>query len=392
MSTPDAPATPLTNFNSALPHDSPYLVLFPKGLVALFDEEFDEQVARFTAEGGGVIYVVKTKDEVEEDSSPSYSYHLTSQLTYSPTTSLHLHSSNAVLLWISSPLLPHNYTSPIYLEAKKYCTKLCMPSLSCGVKPWFDAFNGARGGGKDGDSKMVIQRAVEQARSSGIHPNILRIPPKLLNNSSPPNTPHGHANMWIKAIQGVTKLTHDVSSGTASQEINFWLSLERALGGIETQLRSDEVNMVMEYLRNAKRYLRNVHKYNQLIKYFPLNELLSAMDLEKIQESLVLIFRHINRKLKLSPYPIHRALPLVEAISRCRTRCTRPLIAYLDRLNIFQMWDDLIKEFTNVAHKVMRKREVDSTHASYMPSYDSTLASMIFLMAKRALLCSRTTT
>lgn len=26
--------------------------------------------------------------------------------------------------------------------------------VSCGVKPWFDAFVGARGGGKDGDSKM----------------------------------------------------------------------------------------------------------------------------------------------------------------------------------------------------------------------------------------------
>lgn len=28
--------------------------------------------------------------------------------------------------------------------------------VSCGVKPWFDAFVGARGGGKDGDTKMGI--------------------------------------------------------------------------------------------------------------------------------------------------------------------------------------------------------------------------------------------
>jgi hypothetical protein len=39
-------------------------------------------------------------------------------------------------------------------------------------------------------------------------------------------------------------------------------------------------------------------------------------DLDKIQESLLLIFGHINHKLKLSPYPICGALPLVEAISR----------------------------------------------------------------------------
>jgi len=29
--------------------------------------------------------------------------------------------------------------------------------VSCGVKPWFDAFVGARGGGKDGDTKMGTQ-------------------------------------------------------------------------------------------------------------------------------------------------------------------------------------------------------------------------------------------
>ena len=53
----------------------------------------------------------------------------------------------------------------------------------------------------------------------------------------------------------VTKLNRDVASGTASQEINFWLTFERALEGIEAQLRSDEVNMVMDCLRNAKRFL-----------------------------------------------------------------------------------------------------------------------------------------
>jgi len=40
-----------------------------------------------------------------------------------------------------------------------------------------------------------------------------------------------------------------------------------------------------------------VHKYNQLMKDFPLNELLSAT---KVRDSLVLIFGHLNKKLKLS--------------------------------------------------------------------------------------------
>ena len=60
--------------------------------------------------------------------------------------------------------------------------------------------------------------------------------------------------MRIKSIQVVTKLNGDVASVTASQGINFWLSLERALEGIEAQLRSEEVGMVMDCLRNEKRF------------------------------------------------------------------------------------------------------------------------------------------
>jgi hypothetical protein len=52
----------------------------------------------------------------------------------------------------------------------------------------------------------------------------------------------------------VTKLTKYISSGTASQEINFWLSLKRVLEGIEAQFRSEEAGMVMDALRNVRRF------------------------------------------------------------------------------------------------------------------------------------------
>ncbi|KAG6328669.1 hypothetical protein ID866_10419 [Astraeus odoratus] len=80
---------------------------------------------------------------------------------------------------------------------------------------------------------------------------------------------------------------------------------------METQLRSEEVNMVMECLRNAKRF----HATVSFIADTGLNTSMDV-DLDKTQESLVLIFGHINRKVKRSPYPIRRALLLVEAISR----------------------------------------------------------------------------
>lgn len=263
----------------------------------------------------------------------------------------------------------------------------------------------------------VIHRAVEQARAASNRPSLSDIPPKLLNDSTFLNTLHNHVNQWIKSIQAITKLSRDVSSGTASQEINFWLSLERALEGIENQLRSDEVNMVMDCLRNAKRFRATVsfiadtglkdatdtgtsgnrlfqwglahhafvvHKFNQLMKDFPLNELLSATDLDKIQESIVMIFGHLNRKLKLSPYPIRRALPLVEAISRdFNDQLLRVLTSHrllytpyetFERLlsqtmNIFRTWDDHIKEFTNVAREVTKKRSEKFIPIKVVPAH-----------------------
>lgn len=43
----------------------PVLGAFPDELVSLFDDEFEDKVSRFAAEGGGVIYVVKVKEESE---------------------------------------------------------------------------------------------------------------------------------------------------------------------------------------------------------------------------------------------------------------------------------------------------------------------------------------
>ena len=51
------------------------------------------------------------------------------------------------------------------------------------------------------------------------------------------------------------------------------------------------------------------------MKDFPLDDLLSATELDKIKSSLTLIFGHL-RKIRNTKYPIQRCLRLVEAISR----------------------------------------------------------------------------
>ncbi|KAI0089933.1 dynein heavy chain, N-terminal region 1-domain-containing protein [Irpex rosettiformis] len=429
ISTPDGPTEPAIPFDPAIFRSyllallPPLIAATPEDVELLFDEDFDARVTRFAGEGGGVIYIVKKKDEVEDDSQPTYTYYWPTQVTYHPSivTTLVIMKRSQTQATLD-PLIP--LASQLQILNLPGGNETPYESLyavvNAGVKPMFEAFVGSRGSGKDGDAKMgipmtkkkfaelelsllhlqqnveipethliihpVIQRAVEQARDAGSRPGLSNVPPRLLNDSTFLNTLHNNVNSWIKSIQTVTKLNRDVSSGTASQEINFWLSLERALENIEVQLRSDEVNMVMDCLRNAKRFratvsfiadtglkdaIDTVHKYNVLMKDFPLNELLAATDLEKIQEAIGLIFQHIIRKLKLSPYPIRRALPLVEAISKdfndqlLRVLSSQRLLytpyETFERLlsaamENFRIWDDNIKEFTNVARDVTRKR------------------------------------
>ena len=162
--------------------------------------------------------------------------------------------------------------------------------------------------------------------------------------------------------------------------------MEKALEVIERQIKSDEVTLTLNVLKAAKRFhattsfyagarlketTEKVHKYNQLMRDFPINELLSATDIGKVKESLYLIFGHLNRKLKLSPYPIKKALSLVEAISRdlndqilkllgnCRLMYVKhdefEKIMSNDE-EVFYTWDACMKDFTNVAREVARKR------------------------------------
>ena len=103
------------------------------------------------------------------------------------------------------------------------------------------------------------------------------------------------------------------------------------------------------------------------MKDFPLNDLLSSTGLVKVHESL--IFSHLSRKLRISPYP----LPLIEAISRdfndallriltCHWLACTPyptfdhLLAQTTARGIFKTWVYLMTEFTNVTRQVTKKR------------------------------------
>uniref|UniRef100_A0A1A8G9X4 Cytoplasmic dynein 1 heavy chain 1 n=2 Tax=Nothobranchius TaxID=28779 RepID=A0A1A8G9X4_9TELE len=194
-------------------------------------------------------------------------------------------------------------------------------------------------------------------------------------------------NRWIREIQKVTKLDRDPASGTALQEISFWLNLERALNRIQEKRESPEVLLTLDILKHGKRFhatvsfdtdtglkqaVETVNDYNPLMKDFPLNDLLSASELDKIRQALIAIFTHL-KKIRNTKYPIQRALRLVEAISRdlssqlLKVLGTRKLmhVAYEEFekvmvacFEVFQTWEDEYEKLQVLLRDIVkRKRE-----------------------------------
>jgi hypothetical protein len=120
----------------------------------IFEDEFEERVARFAAEGSGVMYATKIKHDIGDDAPPTYTYHLAAHLTYSPSQVM------TVALIKRTPLL--DPTAPLATQIHVLNLfggddtpyESLHALVSVGVKPWFEAFAGSRGGGKDVDSKM----------------------------------------------------------------------------------------------------------------------------------------------------------------------------------------------------------------------------------------------
>ncbi|CAK5084784.1 unnamed protein product [Meloidogyne enterolobii] len=134
---------------------------------------------------------------------------------------------------------------------------------------------------------------------------------------------------WIKAIQKVTNMDRDPSSGTALQEATFWINLEKALNKITTLHDSIEVITTLDVLKAGKRFhvttsfesdtglkekLTTAIDYNVLMKDLPLSELLGASDLDSLRQAVLNIF-NVFKKLRNTKYPVKRAMQFFNTIS-----------------------------------------------------------------------------
>jgi len=192
-------------------------------------------------------------------------------------------------------------------------------------------------------------------------------------------------NRWIREIKKVTKLDRDPSTGTALQEISFWLNLERALNKIMERRESVEVTLTLDILRYGKRFiatagfdsdtglkeaLETAKDYNSLMKDFPLNELISATEFSKITIAIQSIFNHL-KKIRNSNYPLNRAIQFIEAISKDLTTqllkvlsTQRLMIISFDDFEktikscfaVFTAWDDEYEKLQAILRDLAKRK------------------------------------
>ncbi len=233
-----------------------------------------------------------------------------------------------------------------------------------------------------------------------VHPAVASVIKKAVENNTKPkvadfgdkvedstflNNLQNQVSKWIREIQKVTKLDRDPSSGTALQEVSFWLNLERALLRIQEKRESPEVALTLDVLKHGKRFhatvsfdtdtglkqaIATVNDYNPLMKDFPINDLLSATELDRIRLSVQAIFTHL-RKIRNTKYPIQRALRLVEAISRdvvtqlLKVLGTRRLMVIAfdefekvmaNVFEVFSTWDDEYDKLQGLMRDIVKKK------------------------------------
>ena len=92
-----------------------------------------------------------------------------------------------------------------------------------------------------------IKAKYDEAAKNGTYVNLSDFDDKLQDKEYL-NRLHNLVQGWYKEIRKVTTLEHNIESGTASQEINFWAQMDSCLRYIKEQLVRDDVKMTLDIL------------------------------------------------------------------------------------------------------------------------------------------------
>ena len=181
-------------------------------------------------------------------------------------------------------------------------------------------------------------------------------------------------------------LRSDPSTGTAAEEVNFWLGFERALKHVEDQLKTTEAEFTLTVLKHTRKVFATmsfeqdsglkqateiVQNTNILMRDFPLNDLCSAQTVEQLTQAVRTIFAHMRKLKNATLYPLSRAYFLVEALSR---DLSTQLLSITSRQNLiamayeefehtaagcselFRTWDEEVRHFRETVRELSKKR------------------------------------
>ncbi|CDI87445.1 dynein beta chain, flagellar outer arm, putative [Eimeria praecox] len=231
----------------------------------------------------------------------------------------------------------------------------------------------------------VIKAAVMKAAAEKRKPVVEDLGDKL-QDSTYLIALQGHVNRWIKDIQKVCRMQRDPSTGTAAEEVNFWLGFERALKHVEDQLKTTEAEFTLTVLKHTRKVFATmsfeqdsglrqateiVQNTNILMRDFPLNDLCSAQTVEQLTQAVRTIFAHMRKLKNATLYPLSRAYFLVEALSR---DLATQLLSITSRQNLismayeefehtaagcselFRTWDEEVRHFRETVRELSKKR------------------------------------
>ena len=165
--------------------------------------------------------------------------------------------------------------------------------------------------------------------------------------------------------------------------------MEHTLSRLRAKRDSAEVVLTLDVLKAGKRFKttisfdsdtglndmqEKVKDYNQLMRDFPIKDLLASDTIESIKRAIVAIFLHL-KKMRNTNYPTDRAVGLVEGISKdLLTQLLKVLSAQKLMIitfseyngihgvskKVFTAWDEDFEKFQTQLRDLGKKRREES--------------------------------
>lgn len=244
----------------------------------------------------------------------------------------------------------------------------------------------------------VIAKAAEKATSDKIALTSLEdldLASKLSEDDFLNNIQAG-VTQWIVQIRKVTVLPSStafpsVESNTAAdlEEVSFWLQLEIALQQIPQELARPEVELTLNVLKAAKRFLATIALDNNtglegalsqtqdichFLRNYPAPALEAARDWDKISSAMNSIFDHFPKIRSSRYYDLERVVKLLEATTLTLRRRMISVLEHTAFLfmeypqyetqvrfptqDVLVQFDDRYEEFSEFFNELARRRKV----------------------------------